>query len=200
VLKDPLPIAMSRCIPEKIENVNKKFRLLIAGAISERKGVVETLNALDVFFQKHSTKVELRIVGEFSSTSYRQKVNLFVEEMVLKYKEKFSCVIIDKFVDFQELSNEYSSTDCVLIPYLNFSGSSGIIGHACFHKKTIIACKTGLIGEIIIDRNLGRVVDPQNMFEYASDINDVIECKNNNSSFFSSEYDSHISFLSALIE
>jgi glycosyltransferase involved in cell wall biosynthesis len=176
---DPLPVAVTQCEPQRFKGEVGVFRLLIAGAISRRKGVLETLKALRCLLEDGTSSVELRVVGKFPHSSYRQAVEAAAEKLLTKHGHRFSFTLIDQFVDFQELSNEFASTDCVLIPYLKFYGSSGMIGHAIYHDKPIVACDSGLIGEIVQHYGLGETVDPQSEYKFADCLRLVMQEKLN---------------------
>ena len=69
----------------------------------------------------------------------------------------------DRYIDFFEMGVELMAADCMLIPYVGFSGSSGILGHACRTGKPMIACKEGLIGELVRNLDVGLTVDPRDV-------------------------------------
>lgn len=176
---DPVPIAMTQCIPQLFKSQTGAFRFLIAGAISCRKGVIETLEALSCLLEDSSFFIELRVVGRFPHSPYREAVEAISDQILAKYRARFAFTLIDRFVDFQKLSNEFASTNCVLIPYLKFYGSSGMIGHAVHFDKPIVACDSGLIGEIIQNYGLGVTVDPSHKYKYADCLGGLIRGSQN---------------------
>ena len=69
----------------------------------------------------------------------------------------------DRYIDFSEMDVEMTAADCILVPYIDFYGSSGLLGHACRSGKPVIACEEGLIGELVRNLELGLTVNPKDL-------------------------------------
>ena len=83
--------------------------------------------------------------------------------------------LVDDLVSFETLDREFNRADCILAPYLNFYGSSGVMGHACRHEKPMITCRNGLIGELVTGMGIGLTVEPSDTLAFAKAIHRVIK-------------------------
>ena len=150
-LIDPLPANLGVALPEinKGENVHT---FLLAGSMAVRKGCLETLDSQD-----YKAKV-------------LEKINILNEECPQLLAE-----LVDEHVSFEAFDREFATADCILAPYLDFYGSSGLLGHACRHEKPIISCRNGLVGELVADMGIGLTVDPSDALTFAKALHRVIK-------------------------
>lgn len=173
VLVDPLPLECvepARAISSTVKP--RATELLLFGAISPRKGVLETLRALERLTSDEKNRIHLTIAGKFVNDAYAEEVRRMVDAM--NEQQEIDIVrLIPEFLEYSELDKLLENADCVLAPYIGFYGSSGIIGHACRWQVPVIACKAGLIGRIVLRNRLGWTVDPSNVGQFASVIRSV---------------------------
>lgn len=164
-LIDPIPAGMRniQVSKEKPES-NKQFNFIMMGAISPRKGCLEVIKAFKHINLQEGKTVSLRLLGAFSK-EYPEYPKLITSEIeALKIaRSDVRIEMHNQFIDNQTFCQEISYSDCVLAPYINFYGSSGMIGHACRYGKPLLVSYDGLIGEIVRDNKLGLCVDPQNI-------------------------------------
>ena len=156
---DPIPASS----PVSDPTVNRgSYTLLLAGSLAPRKGCIEALLAFAELGKATDRRISLRIVGRFRSEEplFRRRACELVDSINL-LASHLDVRLEEGFVEDDVLSREFANADCILVPYLEFYGSSGMIGHACRYRKPILACRDGLIGEIVRDRSLGICIDPR---------------------------------------
>lgn len=123
----PDPIDTSYQIP-KIKK-NESF-ILLFGTHGERKG---TYN----FLKKYKGDLDIFVVGKI------------VDRRIFEFKENKKLRIIEGFVSEKVKHEYFSKAKCVAIPYLDWHGSSGVLGHAILYNKVIIGFDRFHIGRIL---------------------------------------------------
>ena len=160
-LVDPIPAGMIdiQVSKEKPES-NKQFNFILLGSIAPRKGSLEVIKALKYSNFPEGMTVSLRLMGAFSK-GYPAYSKLMKSEIKsLKFMRNDVRVLMkNKFIDNKVFCQEISNSNCVLAPYIGFSNSSGMIGHACRYQKPLIVSRDGLIGSIVESQQLGLCFD-----------------------------------------
>ena len=174
-LVDPLPAALGKTLP--IVNKGKEvYTFLLAGSMTARKGCLETLEAFRTLMPQCTQQVELRLVGRFRSDSqdYKAKVS---EKIDILNEEcpQLSVELVDEHVSFETLDREFAKADCILAPYLDFYGSSGVLGHACRHEKPMITCRNGLVGELVTSMEIGLTIEPGDALAFVKALHRLIK-------------------------
>ncbi|MGB0795647.1 MAG: hypothetical protein ACPGR4_00765, partial [Paracoccaceae bacterium] len=148
-IPDPLP-SRSPFIESKLKDDHvRPFTFLLAGSLAPRKGCLETLEAIAHASKRLARPLRLRIMGRFrdEASAYRDRVMCALHRLQVELAPSHMRVEIeDGFIDNKSLSRAFAESDCVLAPYLEFYGSSGMIGHACRYQKPLLACRDGLLG------------------------------------------------------
>lgn len=168
-LVDPIKVL------EKNNNTSARSltkNLLIFGSLDERKNIANICEALKEL--SLTENIVLKIIGRPRPLSFESTIRNFLSKLKEK-NPKISIEFKPEFVSHQELSDVLSRTDLILIPYIDFYFSSGIIGHAAQFNIPLMASNYGIVGELVEKYNLGYTVNPDS----ATDI------KNAFSSFFS---------------
>lgn len=167
-IPDPIPLHVAEKTKEigaadgGLRSGRKVF--LLIGSLDRRKGVLEALNTMERLDGEFASEIHLKIVGKFRAPDFETKVM----NRVVALKEKgFSIELCVGWVDDTRFFLEMAACDLVLIPYCGFQGSSGLIGNACALRKPILATNEGLVGELVIQRRLGRVVNPREVEAFA---------------------------------
>lgn len=143
--EDSIPILIDK---------NKTIFLLF-GAISERKGVLLILDAIQNHISiKDLERIQLLIIGKIGDDI---KDQFYEKTKTINETKRFYPIIIDKFIEYSQISNIFSNSDYILMPYINFYGSSGILNYAVYFNKPIITGKDGLIAEIVKENKLGLI-------------------------------------------
>lgn len=167
-IPDPLPLHL-----QEVETTSQPARLegrrhlLFIGSINRRKGLLETLRALDCMPDSMKAMVHLRIVGRFLDPELRDEAVAKVDVLI---QDGYSIELLEGWVSDAQFVFEMQQCDLVLAPYVGFHGSSGVIGHAAFFAKPLLATCDGLVGEIVRERCLGEVVQTRDTTLYADAI------------------------------
>lgn len=168
-IPDPIPLYLS-CAPFVSSHGQKDGRItmLLIGSIDRRKGLIETFNALSLLPAELKPRVSLRVVGRFSGEALRSDA---IGRIRALRSEGFMIELDEGWVSDEQFKQEVCDSSLVLAPYVGFHGSSGVIGHAAFFRKPLLATSGGLIGEIVRKSDIGRVIDPQDAPGYSRMIN-----------------------------
>ena len=157
----------------KIYYINKRFCkkklsinkvgkcILIYGAISKRKGVMELLKALSVNLDKN---IFVIIAGKFD--------NYFLNEVTLYLRMnnflKKKVIVINKFISLKEENYLFNICDYVWLGYNNFSSdsSSGVLQLSVVAQKPVIASNRGLISFIVRKNKIGLLFNDKKYSDY----------------------------------
>jgi glycosyltransferase involved in cell wall biosynthesis len=105
---------------------------------------------------------------------YRQNVERAVEEL-RRNRPNLKLELRTEFLSNAEFVNALNCCDYILAPYLEFYGSSGVLGQAARLGKPVLSCRDGLLGEIVRKQSLGVTFDPSNALEFAHVIQSAVE-------------------------
>ncbi len=173
-LPDPIDTRITLDDDNKI-NIYEKFGadknrkiLLVFGNIDFRKNIFNIIDALTQLSEDIQASVCLLVTGQIHlSNSFQlfdkiKKTNDDYPQLQIILKE-------GRTTDF-EREELFSGCDVVLMPYLKFYGSSGVLGHAVKYKKPVIASDTRLMKLMIEKYQLGVCVKSDNSSEIKNGI------------------------------
>jgi len=135
---------------------------LVFGSMDTRKNLVNIIRAFGLFKDKKNQKNgTLLILGSFVMPEYK----IIVEKTINTYcNHCFTSIIIDdRFVEDDEMGQVFSECQIVVMPYLDFHGSSGVLSRAAEYKKAVITSDEGLVAQLVNKYKLGHTVDPKNI-------------------------------------
>jgi glycosyltransferase involved in cell wall biosynthesis len=146
---------------------NKIKNILFVGAIKERKGVLEAIEACRYYRDNISDNFIYNLVGSYNQEeSYYQKVFRKIKEYHLEDKIVFQGRVVGR-----DLQNYYSNADLFMMPSLNidnnFEGFGLVFLEANVKGVPTIGSKDSGCQEAIVDGKTGYVVDPYNPEEIA---------------------------------
>jgi glycosyltransferase involved in cell wall biosynthesis len=161
--------------PKKRSNKIKK--ILFVGAIKQRKGILESIEACKYYRDHFSTDFIYDIVGNYNENSnYYQQVIKKIKNYGLENKILFHGKISDK-----DLEEYYLSADLFMMLSINdnanFEGFGLVFLEANAKGVPCIGSKNCGAQEAILDGKTGYVVDPYNPKEVAEKM-DLILNKN----------------------
>ncbi|MEM9832817.1 MAG: glycosyltransferase [Bacteroidota bacterium] len=133
----------------------KKKNLLVFGMIDARKNLINIIDALRLLPNKVKKVVHLLVVGKLDKP-IKNKYLTYIND----HTHEISIRTHDKFVSKEEREVLFTYCNIILMPYINFYSSSGILGHAIRHQKHVIASNQGLVGRLVAEKNLGITVNP----------------------------------------
>jgi len=122
--------------------------LLVYGAISERKGVCELVEAL----AHDATAPTLAIAGQQDPETHA-----FLDAHLSRLAH--APLILDRFIDEETERLLFSACDAVWLGYRQHYGMSGVLVQAYRFRKPVIATADGLIGWFCRDGRLGPCID-----------------------------------------
>ncbi len=143
--------AVDKYEAKKYLGINDENVLLFFGLIREYKGLDVLLKAMAEV--KEKLKVKLIVAGEF----YDNKDKYL--KLIEKYNLKQTVLIVDKYVEAEEVKYYFSAADAVVLPYKDAT-QSGIVQVAVNFNKPLIGTTAGGLKEIIENNVNGFVVKP----------------------------------------
>ena len=152
-------------------NQGRKIFLHI-GALGERKGTREVIEAAKYLSMANQKKIAVLLVGKASNVEDEE---LYLR-LIAAIKKNTDVQIIweNQFVPNQMMKSLFDQCDTVLLPYKNAEFSSGILGHAAAANKRVIATNAGLIKKLVNTYQLGMLVDNPTAEELADKISEII--------------------------
>ena len=155
-IPDPIPQFASLKVEtdfRKHYNVKDDEKLFVAlGYLSKRKNIERLVLAVRAVNDSFVGKIKLLVAGG-GDKEYIDYLRTIVEHDP-------NVIIENKFLEEAEFTAVIKAADVVAIPYLDFFWSSGLLNHAVFHKKKILASNIGLVSESVVAYGLGEVVNP----------------------------------------
>ena len=171
-LPDPVPV--ERAPNEKVAALHNHLQIdpnrsvgLLFGAIDERKGIYEILEALSSLSEDSLKKLCFLIVGKLGNTD-KQVVLTRIKQ--LESSRPLQIILKDTFISEEEVPRYFQLSDFVLAAYKQHVGMSGILVRAAAAGKPIICSDYGLMGEITRQFKLGLLVDSKSPQEIAKAI------------------------------
>lgn len=149
-----------------------KFVCLIYGHLSPRKNIPNILKSLAFLPESVRSRMCLLIAGEVEP-GYEAVISPALREAGEAYPE-LTIVNMFEFVGPERTGELFVCSDTILIPYLNFYGSSNIIGLAAKYGKPLVGSSLGLIGKLIGHYRLGVRVAPDKPAAIAEGILDCL--------------------------
>jgi len=167
-LPDPIyTIDSNESFSTKIPFSKSTFKLLIFGALDERKNITNVLKAYSE--AKLESDSELLLVGH-SNLEYQEYLKTLIASLPAIDNKHKRVYIRPEFVTDQEMDYYFSITDAVVIVYKDFFGSSGLMGRATLHQKKILGADTGVIGHLLSKYHIGLTADPYSVDSIAASI------------------------------
>jgi glycosyltransferase involved in cell wall biosynthesis len=140
------------CDPQRAPRAAATHFLLF-GALSERKGVLQVVDALRRV--PESQRVLVTLAGRMD-----EPTRAAVQQRVARHPELARRLrVVDRFLTTAELEWMVQDSDVVLAPYLRFVGSSGTLIWAAAHRKPVLAQDYGLVGALTRQYELGVTAD-----------------------------------------
>jgi glycosyltransferase involved in cell wall biosynthesis len=131
------------------------FRFTVFGGLAKRKGVFRILSAWKKLPEGVKGKASLRMIGPCIEHD-RPQIQALVTEMG-DSRISFE----PRFVPNEEIRNIYENTDALLLLYEGaMVGPSGVLIQAAAWGVPVLATDIGWIGKTVVQRNLGKTVNP----------------------------------------
>jgi glycosyltransferase involved in cell wall biosynthesis len=142
---------------QEVDRDRPRKHFLLFGHITERKGVLVLLQALERLRPEIAAQVEIILAGSIED-SIRPAVLSQIESLKQR-QPQLAIQIQDRRLDSAELQAQVDAADAILAPYQRFVGSSGVLLWAANSGKPVVTQNFGLLGRLVRDHRLGITVD-----------------------------------------
>jgi glycosyltransferase involved in cell wall biosynthesis len=150
-LADPSPDAAPRdpwLARERLGLAAHSQFVLVYGAISDRKGIFELIDALAA-----RDEAPTLVIAGAQDTPVRAPLHKALKQLTP------APVVLDRFIDADTEQDLFSACDVVWLGYKGHYGMSGVLVQAYRNGKPLIATADGLIGWLSRSGELGPVID-----------------------------------------
>lgn len=159
-LPDPVQVYPSSKSVDELKNElkikpNRKV-FLIFGFLDSRKGISEVMEAISHISRENSSKGTLLIVGPWEE-SERNKFNSTIDNIL--QNSDFQVIIKDEFIQDEDIQSYFEVSDYILALYAKHIGMSAIMVRAAAAQKPFLTHNFGLMGKVVIENQLGMIVE-----------------------------------------
>jgi glycosyltransferase involved in cell wall biosynthesis len=129
---------------------------LLFGALDERKGIYQLLDAIELLHPEIAQNFCLLIVGKTNpdeQTRIQPKIAVLSQTHPVQILELYDFIPEDKVLKY------FQAADVILAPYQRHVGMSGILLLAAAAGKPVLSSSYGLMGELVEHHQLGLAVD-----------------------------------------
>lgn len=130
-------------------NENDKM-ILHFGGMTSRKGTTLILEAAKIMNEEQLKDKVFVFAGKVGN-DIRDTFYKLIEQL----KGKVRIYVFDEFCSYERLADLCHSCNSIIIPYRNYSYSSGVIGYSAQFHKTVIGPSQGILGKLIRRNKLG---------------------------------------------
>lgn len=164
-LGDPCPTYQARLRVE-----DSKYRILIFGSLSERKGFAELWRGLATCQPKVVARFAVHLVGKINpqaSSWYHEELQRARAALPM-----LEISLENRFVSEAEIPQIFSDIDLVALLYRNPEASTGVLGWAAACGRPVLAEAQGLLGDLVSRCRLGVTVRAED----SSGVGQMLEC------------------------
>ncbi|GAB5524338.1 MAG: hypothetical protein Roseis2KO_22100 [Roseivirga sp.] len=134
-------------LPDRQLNASGHLTLLVVGLQTRRKGLQELFNFLENHREGIPDNIKFRLVGRFSDDTPGLRDKLIQDD---------TWELREGFLSEEEILEEYSKADYVVLPYLkSFNSSSGVLAYSVYCGTPVISTDHGLIAYRVEKFGLG---------------------------------------------
>jgi len=147
----------------KVENNEKKNRLLFVGGIEPRKGLINLLKTIKIIKGTIPT-IDLHIVGKIRKQDYFSELQEYLQKNGLEQNVKFT-----GFLSQNDLKKEYGECSVFVLP--SFEESQGVVLlEAMAASKPVVASNIAGIPYVVDDNKTGFLAEYGNSEDFAEKI------------------------------
>lgn len=177
----PDPVQIYPQSVSTLENLRKDLTIeshrqvfLLFGALTQRKGIVQLLEAISMLPFALCQQISLLLVGPLG-TNAEEKIQM--QTLIAESSRSFPIQIVvrDQFIQDRNIQPYFTISDVILCPYQRHVGMSAILVRAAAARKPVLAQNYGLMGEITRRYQLGLTVDSTIPKEIAKGLSQVLQ-------------------------
>ena len=147
--------------------------LLLFGALTARKGVLQLAEALGLLAPVMAGRIAIVIAGKMAPD-----IQETLEARLAKLRREqpgLWLAVENRWLGSSEIAALVQRSDIILAPYQRFVGSSGVLLWAARAGKPLLTQDYGLLGRLVRDHELGLAVDTTNPRVIADAISRMVE-------------------------
>ncbi|MGP1372622.1 MAG: glycosyltransferase family 4 protein [Almyronema sp.] len=172
----PDPVALAPAATSRVQQLRAELQIaanrtvaLIFGALTQRKGVPQLLEAIAQLSQEDCQQLCLLLVGE---SNLEQSLEARIAELTAQ--KPIQIVRRYAFVPEADVAAYFQLADLVMAPYQRHVGMSGILLQAAAAGKPVLSSNYGLMGELVNRYQLGLAVDSTQPFALADGLHQLL--------------------------
>ena len=130
------------------------------GGLQKRKGTMLIMDSIKMLSPEEKMKYAFVFAGKVYDEMRQEFYEAYKE-----LKDSVQIILKDEFCSYDFLASLCTTCDCILIPYLVTTQSSGLIGYASQFRKPVIAPNKDIIGRLVGEYELGYMLPETNSVE-----------------------------------
>ncbi len=138
---------------------------LLFGAINDRKGIYQLLDALEQLPSQELSQACILIVGSLADATDADQIRSRIDHI------EQSCAVqlihVESYVPEEDIQHYFNLSDVVLAIYQRHVGMSGILVRAAIAQKPVLSSNYGLMGALTQRHQLGLAIDSTESWEIA---------------------------------
>jgi glycosyltransferase involved in cell wall biosynthesis len=150
-----------------------RLTFVLYGVLAKRKGIVETANAIALLPAHVAASTQVIFAGRVDRADGADFAAAV--ERARSRNPAANVVVIDRFLEVDELEYLTSAADVILMPYIRHPGSSAALVRACAFGQPVVSQRYGLLGRWVIDHRAGLAVKTEKPGEIAKAISLIVE-------------------------
>lgn len=150
-----------------------RIGFLLFGYLTERKGPLTLLEALERLTPQIATRIAVLLAGRVDP-EIQSRMDAGRRRLAIRHPQLWLRVD-DRRLERSELQSLVTRSDVVLAPYQRFVGSSGVLLWAANAGRPVLAQDYGLVGRLTRDHRLGLSVDSSDPDRLAAAITQMVE-------------------------
>lgn len=152
---------------DEIEDLRNKLSIshdktifLHFGGLQKRKGTMLIMDSIRMLSKEEKSRYAFIFAGKVYDDIKAEFYNAYED-----LKNSVQIYIKDEFCSYEYLADLCQTCDCILIPYLTTTQSSGLIGYSSYFQRPVISPRDGLIGQLVKTYSLGYILPETNSVE-----------------------------------
>ena len=130
-----------------------KIVLLHPGGMNDYKNTLGILKAICMLDNESGRRLSFIFAGQVAPSIKKDFSALYKEASL-----HVQLFLYEGYLPFEDLADLFVTSDYILVPYNVKCQSSGIVGHAAYYGKPVVAMEGGVIGKMVRKWHLGTLL------------------------------------------